>query len=556
MSISRSPWAYLAIGLVQGELLFLLSARFVESAGGRTLLYAACAAALVGGLQMQLLWGRLRQARSWLPVLGSALLFAALAGWFVWQFNRRWGFDAPYGFGFASALMLGLLLYTLCPFVQAWTTRQGWRFDYHALYGHAWNNALMLLLAGLLVGAFWLLIWLWSTLFAMLGIDLFKRLFLNRMFVSLSIPMVFALGLRIGLERVQVIDALRSVLLGLCRLLLPLSSLIILLFLLSLPLTGLQPLWQTGSATAILLSLLLAQVLLVNGVFQDGRQESRYPRWLHGVICLGLLGLPVLAGLAGYALWLRIDQYGLTVERFFAVLITLVCALHALALAIATLRRTQPWLGSLVASNPPLALFSAALMALSQTPLLSPLEFSAANQYQRLLDGRGNEGSLEQLRLRLGEPGQRRYQALKTLMENPQDAPEALQGLISLRKPPAPRKATAEWLGEPVPGAEALLEERNLSWKCQRPGCFLMALDLDGDGQDEVLSVDATDERPQGALFARGADGRWRRLSMMDGLGRLSSQELLEHLREGRFSLEPLRYPILRIGKASLRPGE
>ncbi|TBV07194.1 DUF4153 domain-containing protein [Stutzerimonas kirkiae] len=554
MSISRSPWAYLAIGLVQGGLLFLLSSRLVESAGGRTLLHAASAAALVGGLQMQLLWGRLRQSRSWLPVLGCALLFAALAGWFAWQFNRRWELDAPYGFGFASAL--ALLLYTLCPFVQAWTTRRGWRFDYHALYSHAWNNALMLLLAGLLVGAFWLLIWLWSALFGMLGIDLFERLFLNRTFVSLSIPMVFALGLRVGLERVQVIDALRSVLLGLCRLLLlPMSSLIILLFLVSLPFTGLQPLWQTRNATAILLSLLLAQVLLANGVFQDGRQESRYPRPLHWPICLGLLGLPVLAGLAGYALWLRVDQYGLTVERFFAILITLVGAWYALLLAVATLRRAQPWLASLALGNPPLALFSAALLALSQTPLLSPLEFSAASQYQRLLDGRGDKSALDQLRLRLGEPGQRRYQALEALMESPQDVPASLRELMSPHSLLAP-EATAEWLGEPLPEAQALLDERPLSGKCLRPGCFLMALDLDGDGQDEVLWVDTTGKWPQSSLFAREQDGHWRRLRTQGGLGRLPPGELLERLREGRFSLEPLRYPVLRIGEASLYPME
>ena len=58
------------------------------------------------------------------------------------------------------------------------------------------------------------------------------------------------------------------------------------------------------------------------------------------------LCLPLLAGLAVYALWLRIGQYGLTPDRVVAVGATLVALLHALALMAAVLRRRDGWLAA------------------------------------------------------------------------------------------------------------------------------------------------------------------------------------------------------------------
>ncbi|MNF88599.1 hypothetical protein D3C84_710970 [compost metagenome] len=310
------------------------------SAGeGRALLAGLLTFVLVGALQVQLLGERWREMRRGFLVLGCALLLAVLLAWFVWQ--SRGQDSLRWSDGLGSTLLFGelVLFYILTPFIQAWDSRSGWRFDYTALYRHAWNNGLIQLLAALLVGLFWLLIILWAGLFSVLGIRFFAELFFNRVFAWLSCALVFAVGVRIGLQRDQVIEALRGLLLAICRALLPLTVLIVLLFVVCLPFTGLDPLWQTKRASAILLALVFTHLCLLNGVFQDGRQSSGYARPLRVMTDASLLVLPLLAALAGYALWLRVQQYGLTPSRVLVGLLVCMALLYAVAAVGAVLQR-------------------------------------------------------------------------------------------------------------------------------------------------------------------------------------------------------------------------
>ena len=198
-------------------------------------------------------------------------------------------------------------------------------------------------MALLMLAAFWLLIWLWAGLFKLVDIRIFATLFESSGFIWIASATVVAIGLWIGLERGQVVDALRNVLQAMCRFLLPLTVLILLLFVVCLPFTGLQPLWETRHATPILLAMVFAHVALLNGVIQDGRQAVHYPRALRVLVDASSLCLPLLAGLAIYALWLRIGQYGLTPDRVVAVGATLVALLHALALMAATMGSGRRW---------------------------------------------------------------------------------------------------------------------------------------------------------------------------------------------------------------------
>ncbi|VXC96280.1 conserved membrane hypothetical protein [Pseudomonas sp. 8Z] len=548
----RSVLPYLLLALIQG-LACLQLWNLPEAHWVRVALYALVTATLVGGLLCQLLWGRLRQARTWLPVLLCTLLFAALVGWFAWQFSGPLRIETPYGLGFSTYLSLALLLYILCPFVQAWPSRRGWGFDYQALFAHAWNNAFVLLLGGLLVGAFWLLIWLSTALLGMLGVGFLKWLLFSQPFVCLSTPMVFALGLRLGLERVQVIEALRTLLLGACHLLLPLSTLIVLLFLGGVLFSGLEPLWQTRSATPILLSLLLIHLLLINGVVQDGTREAPYARSLRALIGLSLLLAPVLALLAGYALWLRIGQYGLTPSRVFAVVAAAVCALHALALAFAALRQS-PWLASLSISNPPIAWATAVLLILLQTPVLNPLELTAANQYQRLLAGNADRSALHALQFRYGEVGKRYYERLRQTADLPQPLAEWIADKETELLP-----ATAQWLGAELPNTDELLQFYVTRSVCRQPGCYLMALDMRLDTssdteQRQVLWLDATGPQARLAFIVRDAEGEWR-VQTVHHL-REDSAQVLERLRQGNYQLEAPRYRRLVLGDKSLQPTE
>jgi hypothetical protein len=155
----------------------------------------------------------------------------------------------------------------------------------------------------------------------MLGIPQVKEAVESPVFLWLVLPVVFSLGMRMGRENEKVIGLLRGILLTLCRFLLPLGALITVLFTLTLPFTGLQPVWDTGYSTTLLLMLAIINLFLVNGVFQEGHQGSVYPVALKRLVNASLLCLPVLVGLAAYASWMRIDQYGLTPSRIMALLL-------------------------------------------------------------------------------------------------------------------------------------------------------------------------------------------------------------------------------------------
>ena len=153
-----------------------------------------------------------------------------------------------------------------------------------------------------------------------------------------------------------VIGLLRGILLTLCRVLLPLSALIVIVFTFALPFTGLAPIWATGCSTTIMLCLVAANLFLLNGVFQDGAQSSGYPVWLLRLVDLCLLCLPVLVVLAGYSTWLRIEQYGLTPSRLLAMLLVGVMFAHSLAVVWAVVVPPGQWLARLRVSNPAIAL--------------------------------------------------------------------------------------------------------------------------------------------------------------------------------------------------------
>jgi hypothetical protein len=561
---------YLAVGLLQGLTLWMASESWPHGIVWRSLCSALIVLVVVGGWQLQMLWGQLREAERWKLLLPAILLPAALAAWLAIQFDQpRW-----YHFDEATGTLLLwsqlALAYILTPFIQARRPAHRWRFDYSALYRHAWNNGLLLFMSSVMLGVFWLLIWLWSGLFSMLGVDQFKRLFSSSGFVWVASATVIAAGLRIGQERGQVIDALRNVLQAMCRFLLPLTVVILLLFVVFLPFTGLAPLWATRHATPILLALVFAHIALLNGAVQDGLHTAHYPRPLRLLADASSLCLPLLAGLAMHALWLRIDQYGLTPDRVLAALLALVALVHGLALVRAVLQRDSAWLSGLRQSNPPLALFAACLLVLMHVPMLSPLQLSAWSQYQRLLDAKlpAERTDLGALRFQLGEPGRRHLEMLRQRLAEPwKDEARRVRLQADLQRldnadnywgwigeqtmadmPPIP------WIGEPLPDTSGALARAVGSQGCEAAKCRLFAVDLNADGQPEVLLV--SDARPRAvSVFGREGSDAWRYrgyFQVPDAV--LDPETLVDRLGNGAFQLVPPRFQALQIDGVRLEP--
>ena len=543
---ARSLLYYVVIGLLQG--LVLLAA--VLGRGevlGFGLSVAVCVAVAVAGLNLQLLGSAVRQRGTGWLVLGLALLISGISAWVFAAEPSGW-------LQMTWCLAAVVLGYIGTAFILAWPTGEGLRLRYEDLFRHAWNNVFILFLAQMLTGLFWQLLWLCALLFSMLGIPQVKEAVESPVFLWLVLPVVFSLGMRMGRENEKVIGLLRGILLTLCRFLLPLGALITVLFTLTLPFTGLQPVWDTGYSTTLLLMLAIINLFLVNGVFQEGHQGNVYPVALKRLVNASLLCLPVLVGLAAYASWMRIDQYGLTPSRIMALLLVGVMQAHGLAAAWAVLASRQGWLNSLRVSNPWIALLSAVLVVLFYTPLLAPQALSAKNQVERLVSGRTPVGEFDARNLYhdLGQPGRDAFEQLEKRLQTDElfDASgraQLLETLEEVRRPAVAeeRGPKLEWLGPVQSSTEALADSTLAESQCGGKGCYLWAVDLDGDGHNEVLMIPRHTYASR--LFVLTWENReWQEVGSLSG-NMENLEGLAKGIREGAVKLVTPRYKTLSI---------
>ena len=95
-----------------------------------------------------------------------------------------------------------------------------------------------------------------------------------------SIPvtcLVFAVAVQLTDVRGGLIRGVRTVALMLLSWLLLVITVLVAGFLAALPFTGLDGLWKTGSATALVLSAAAALIVLINTAYQDGREDNLPP---------------------------------------------------------------------------------------------------------------------------------------------------------------------------------------------------------------------------------------------------------------------------------------
>lgn len=353
---------------------------------------------------------RLGERRNGLvAVMLGALLF--FLGWHLGWVEGVPGAEASARPTFTPAfvLSLGVTLFILIFFFRAWSAAGRLRFDYERLLTFSWQQALTLGMLGLFVGVFWLLLWLWAALFSVIGIDVFKTLFSKPIFVYPVTWLIGGFGLVLIRDRIRLIATVQLMCEVLTKALLPLAAMIVLMFLGALPLTGLQPIWDTGNAALLLMLLTVVLLFFFNAVLSGDPERPPYPvlvrRLLFGTIML----LPVSVLLAAWALWLRIEQHGLTLDRLWAAIILLLIAAYAFSYAVLLLWQRDRALWPIQTVNRRLALVVVAVLLVVNTPVADLRAWAANHQVARLLSGElGSEDfDYVYLRFSLGAYGDR-----------------------------------------------------------------------------------------------------------------------------------------------------
>lgn len=372
-----------ALGAALG-LIFHWLVRGIEhpAESGDSLRAAAAAFVAVFGLVFAVSLERRRLIWSAAFAAAGGALAGLVAGWNGDPDN--WG--AGEGWQFFSAL---LAVAISVPLFQAWRDTGRIRPDAGTVHAHVWTNLVLGATAGAFVVSTMLLTLLLAELFHLIGIDLLRdRLDDGWFMVPLACS---AFGGAVGLlrDRDQVLATLHKVGRAVLSVLAPVLALGLVLFVLALPVTGLQPLWdQTQATTPILLVCILGAVLLANAVIgNDSEEEARSAALRYAAIGLALV-MPPLAFVAAVSTGKRIGQYGLTPDRMWACVFVFAATAFALAYLHALARGRAGWPEALRRANVRVATGLCLLAIFLALPIVSFGAISTRDQVARLESGR------------------------------------------------------------------------------------------------------------------------------------------------------------------------
>lgn len=293
------------------------------------------------------------------------------------------------------------------PLFQAWRDGQaagnsaGFAIPYRAAHQNAWTNVVLWFAAWTFVGVTWAMVLLLGELFRLIGINLLHDL-LNETWVGLPLTGA-ALGAGIALlrDRDSILRMLQRVVTTVLAVLAPVLAFGLLIFLIATLFTGLDPLWDaTRSTSPILLSCIIGGLCLANAVIGDAPQEeSRHVALRGGVAGLSLAMLP-LGVIAAISTGLRIQQYGLTPERLWAVIFTAIACAYGLAYLYVLLRWRRAAGPQFRTANLRLAIGLAVLALLLSTPLANFGALSTNSQIARLKNGQTSPDNFDWRALR------------------------------------------------------------------------------------------------------------------------------------------------------------
>ncbi|MEC4592855.1 MULTISPECIES: DUF4153 domain-containing protein [Nitrospirillum] len=314
------------------------------------------------------------------------------------------GDGSPLWHNFALWLRLAGGLFIAHTLVVDAVIERRWRPSYPRHFDTAWKQGVQAALTVVFVAVFWGVLYLGAGLFNLLKVTFFERLIQHDWFAIPATTLAIAGAVHITDVQPALIRGARALALTLFSWLLPLLAVIVVGFLGSLPFLSLQPLWRTHFAASLLLTAAAALIFLINCCYQDGAAERTTiaaKRWAGTV---GALALLPLVALAAWALGLRVEQYGWSVQRVNAAAITIGLAAYTIGYVIAVIRAPNPlsptWLRRLEDTNHLTAHLVLILLLALLTPVADPARLMVASQMAQLRAGTLSPDKIDLVALR------------------------------------------------------------------------------------------------------------------------------------------------------------
>lgn len=433
--------------------------------------------------------------------------------------------------------------------------------SYPAYFDMAWKAGVQLALSLGFALAFFLVLNLGGALFGVIGLGFLNDLIRKAWFTIPVICVAFAVAVQLTDVRDGLIRGVRTVALMLLSWLLLVMTVLVAGFLVALPFTGLDGLWETGSATALVLAAAGALIILINTAYQDGEADNLPPAVLRIAVRVAAVLLAPLIAIAVWGLLLRIGQHGLTPDRIIAAACALVGAAYAVGYGFAALQpfwRKGDWMQPLERTNVVTAVVTVATILALFTPLADPARLSVADQMRRLESGAvapdrfdfrflrfdsGKVGEAALARLTRSEDTAVAAAAMRAqAVENRYD----MDDVVARTRVPVigvyPEGTSLQ------SGFVGPVTESDPRHGCDSAGaCVATSLDLNADGQAEVLLADTYNV----TLFALGDDQVWTvqgRYRPLNCSGDAIASDPRVAMREGLVRPRPARWPDLSFG--------
>ena len=433
-----------------------------------------------------------------------ALVFIATLGMSGWL---KWQTDGMNPWRAEKALWdfgcyLLLMAMLLLPWIQQSLRIRNDSSRYRYFYQSVWHNVLILLVIFLANGLTWLVLLLWSELFKLVGITFFNTLF-------------FATDWFIYLT---------------------------------------------------LLTLAFLQLILM-AIVRDP-QKASLP-WTGPLRCLiktALLVAPLYVFVAAWALWLRVAQYGWTVDRLQGVLAVLVLLVWSLGYFVSIVwRKGQNPVVLQGKVNLAVSLLVLVILVLLNSPVLDSMRISVNSHMARYQSGKNTSDQVTIYMLeQSGRYGRAALESLKSdagFMKDPKRARDllmALDGEQHLQQQVSEKVLADNVLiapGSVKPDAtfwSALIQDRYNVMTCiEKDACVLVEQDLNSDGQAERILFAFNDDR----VIVYGFDSdrkEWDALDMSLLPNEITKEKLLTAAKDGKLGTKPKAWRDLTVDGETL----
>ncbi|HCE8851418.1 TPA: DUF4153 domain-containing protein [Citrobacter freundii] len=487
------------IGLLQGALCYLLMTYLVPHNDGWLFYGMPATIAITSALLLTVVSFKQRALWYWMALIFVVVL--AMSAWLKWQVedSDKWRQHEVFMFyGWRLLLMAMLAL----PWIQYSLRASRQQTRYAQFYTQLWLNTLTLLIVFISNGLFWLVLLLWSEMFKLVGIPFFSTLFFDTdWFGYVAFGLITALAVVLARTQSRLVTAVQKLLTFIATGLLPLVALLALMFILTLPFTGLEAISQRVSAAGLMSTLTFSLLLLMAMVGEPQKEALLYPGALRYLIKCALAVTPIYTLIAGWALWVRIQQYGWTPERLHGVLVVVVLLAWSVGYLVSILRRGYNPLeiqGKVILG---VSLLALGLLVLLSSPVIDAWRISVNSHMGLYHSGKIKPDQVSLYMLdHSGKPGRAALEVLQKDVAFNQDSKRRrdLNSLLQGSRDPVKELTATQLVSKVViaPGSEkpddafwtfVKAQGYRITSCAEQNACVLVSQDLNADGHPEQV---------------------------------------------------------------------